>query len=75
MPGPKHKLGYALEPCQTYRWSVRPVYQFEDGVRFGDWMRAAAGQQTRGGRIGVAASEAPAYIYDFATLMIECRRR
>ncbi len=75
VPGPTHTPGYALEPCQTYRWSVRPIYRFDDQVRFGDWMRVDGGQQTRGGQIGAAASEAPAYLYDFATLTIGCRRR
>ncbi len=75
VPGQTHTPGYALEPCRTYRWSVRPMYRFDDEVRFGDWMRADGGQQTRGGSVGVAASEAPAYLYDFATLTIACRRR
>lgn len=75
VPGPSHTIGYALEPCQTYRWSVRPMYRFDDQVRFGDWMRADGGQQTHKGRAGVAASEAPAYLYDFATLTVGCGRR
>lgn len=36
-----HTLGYPLETCTTYRWSVRPVYLLDGGRRFGDWMRFA----------------------------------
>lgn len=39
LPEPRHRLGYPLEPCATYRWSVRPVYRADDRVRFGEWMR------------------------------------
>ena len=72
---PTHVIGQPLEPCKTYRWSVRPVYQIGNEIKFGDWMRKDAGVETKGGRIGVAASVAPAYIYDFATLAIHCKAR
>ena len=72
---PMHVVDQPLEPCKTYRWSVRPAYQVGDDIKFGNWMRKDAGLQTKGGRIGAAASVAPAYIYDFATLTIHCKAR
>lgn len=39
--GASHRLGYPLEPCTTYRWSVRPVYDANGSTRFGEWMRLA----------------------------------
>jgi len=41
LDAPSHVLTYPLEPCTTYRWSVRPVYLLDSGKRFGDWMRFA----------------------------------
>ena len=41
LPEPRHALAWALEPCSTYRWSVRPRFQTEDRIRFGEWMRFA----------------------------------
>ena len=37
--GSSYRLTYELEPCQTYRWSVRPVYTVGNSRRFGEWMR------------------------------------
>ncbi|MEM9208538.1 MAG: hypothetical protein AAGA61_04795 [Pseudomonadota bacterium] len=37
--GTRYRLSYELEPCQTYRWSVRPVYTVDGSTRFGKWMR------------------------------------
>ncbi len=37
--GSSYRLTYELEPCQTYRWSVRPVYTVDGSRRFGEWMR------------------------------------
>lgn len=42
LPDPQHTVGYGLEPCKTYRWSVRPSYRIDGQVRFGEWMRFAA---------------------------------
>ena len=39
--GSSYRLTYELEPCQTYRWSVRPVYSVDGSTRFGEWMRFA----------------------------------
>ena len=37
--GLSHRLSYPLEPCSSYRWSVRPVYDANGSTRFGEWMR------------------------------------
>lgn len=71
----EHALDMELEPCQTYRWSVRPTYQVDGDVKFGEWMRRDGGRQTSNGSVGLSASAAPAYSYDFATLEIDCRAR
>jgi hypothetical protein len=71
--GAQHRVEVELEPCQSYRWSVRPTYHIDGGIKFGEWMRIDGGKRTRNGSVGVNASEAPAYIYDFATLEIDCR--
>lgn len=71
----EHALDMELEPCQTYRWSVRPTYHVDGDIKFGAWMRRDAGQRTGNGAVGISASEAPAYTYDFATLEIDCRAR
>ncbi|MEQ8205803.1 MAG: hypothetical protein RIA65_06485, partial [Woeseia sp.] len=42
LPDPQHAVGYGLEPCKTYRWSVRPSYRIDGQVRFGEWMRFAS---------------------------------
>lgn len=72
--GTEHTVGEALERCKTYRWSVRPVYRIGSDLRFGDWMRFDMETDTGRGSIGVKASEAPAYIQDFAKLDIKCGR-
>lgn len=67
--GTQHTLTAPLEACRTYRWSVRPVYSIGGEFRYGAWMRSG----TEGnGNIGRQASEAPAYLYDFAELEIKC---
>ena len=77
VPDPTNTLAWELEPCKTYRWSVRPAYQTRDSIRYGDWMRAptAAAATTVNGIQGRKASTAPAYIQDFAALKIHCRAR
>ena len=80
LPDLQHAVGYGLEPCNTYRWSVRPSYRIDGQVRFGEWMRFASGEAaapvTYGKElIGREASVAPAYTQDFALLTIECGRR
>lgn len=69
IPGPEHAVATPLEACKNYRWSVRPVYRVNGAVRFGPWMRSGTNGN---GNIGVKASEAPAYLYDFAELEIRC---
>ena len=66
-----HAIGIELE-CKTYRWSVRPVYAVGGKTRRGNWMRKNAGRDTGQGSVGVSASVAPAYLYDFATLKVRC---
>ena len=75
IPTTTHAVANELEPCKTYRWSVRPSYRAGKDIRFGEWMRSNAGRDTKNGNTGIAASVAPAYIYDFASLEIKCRRR
>ena len=75
IPTTSHAVLEDLEPCKTYRWSVRPSFRSTGDLRYGEWMRADAGEKTANGGSGVAASVAPAYIYDFASLEIKCRRR
>lgn len=69
VPEPSHTVTAPLEPCQDYRWSVRPVYHVGGEIRYGAWMRSG----TEGnGNIGSKASAAPAYLYDFAELEVHC---
>ncbi len=75
IPTTSHAVLEDLEPCKTYRWSVRPSFRSAGDLKYGEWMRADAGEKTANGGKGIAASEAPAYIYDFASLEIKCRRR
>ena len=63
----------ALEACKTYRWSVRPSFNINGDIRFGEWMRWDP--DSANGNDGKAASVAAAYIYDFASLEIKCGRR
>ena len=79
LPEPRHLIAAELQPCQSYRWSVRPVFTDATGITHGDWMRlepAAEDQPAgRNGIVGRNASTAPAYTQDFALLKTECRRR
>ena len=79
IPGKSHTVGMELEPCQTYRWSVRPSYYSDDEVQFGEWMRrepdTAGATKGRNGLVGRQASIAPAYTQDFPELEIKCSRR
>jgi hypothetical protein len=69
IPGTQHTVNAPLGDCQTYRWSVRPAYRVGGEIKYGEWMRWGA---TGNGNIGQKASEAPAYVYDFARLEIKC---
>ena len=68
--GPRHMVTTQLEPCRTYRWSVRPAYRVGGDILYGPWMRS--GTSIGNGNVGQQASEAPAYLYDFAELEIKC---
>jgi hypothetical protein len=69
IPDPEHTVSAQLTSCEDYRWSVRPVYEVNGDTRYGSWMRSGTNGN---GNIGVKASEAPAYLYDFARLEIRC---
>jgi len=89
LPGPTHTLGYPLESCGRYRWSVRPIFNAGGEVRFGDWMRfdyqpdkkkkkedpvaAAAANSFGKGVRGRQASVAHAHVQDYALLEVSCR--
>lgn len=75
IPTTSHAVLEELDGCKTYRWSVRPSFRSATDLKYGEWMRADGGAQTGNGGSGIAASVAPAYIYDFASLEIKCRRR
>ncbi|MGI9201355.1 MAG: hypothetical protein ACR2QL_09860 [Woeseiaceae bacterium] len=71
-----HTLVYELDPCQTYRWSVRPSYYIGEDVRIGEWMQLAAAAPTEigNGIAGRDAAASPAYTQDYASLEFDCRR-
>jgi hypothetical protein len=77
IPDPVHQLQQDLEPCQTYRWSVRPVYRVGNQAKFGEWMRMHVDADNSGDThiIGRRASTAPAYTQDFAVLAIDCKAK
>jgi len=71
----RHTIAEELEACKTYRWSVRPAYHVGSDIKFGEWMRFNSDTHTGKANVGRKASEAPAYIQDFASLKIKCGRR
>ena len=73
LPGTQFTLPIELEPCKTYRWTVRPSYRDGSALRYGEWMRFENGEATDNGGTGVKASVATAYLYDFAALEVKCR--
>jgi len=81
IPGTSYTLALDIEPCRTYRWSVRPSYRVGNDVKYGEWMRMEVevdpDVKLPGGKgiFGRQLSESPAYIQDFAALEIECGRR
>lgn len=77
IPETSAKLATNLEPCRTYRWTVRPSYHNDNSIRYGAWMKAPSedAAETVNGIVGRKASSAPAYIQDFASLKINCRAR
>ena len=77
VPGLQHTLGFDIDDCKTYRWSVRPSYHVNGDIKYGEWMRFELDSETASGNgnVGRKASAAPAYIQDFASLQIKCGRR
>jgi hypothetical protein len=73
----QHTLVYELDPCQTYRWSVRPTYHIGEDLRIGEWMQYRSGEGTEIGKgiVGRDAAAAPAYVQNFASLEFDCRRK
>ena len=72
VPDTQHTVALDLEPCNSYRWSVRPSYKVDNDIKFGEWMRANRDSHSGNGNVGRAVSEVPAYVQDFATLKIVC---
>lgn len=76
---PRHTITAGLQPCISYRWSVRPVFADETEVTYGEWMRREAdpGNNIKGrnGLVGRNASVAPAYTQDFPLLEVKCGSR
>ncbi len=73
--GTQFTLDVALEPCNTYHWSVRPAYANDGRTTYGEWMRKDTATEQGNGNVGRAVSEAHAYIQDFASLDVDCRAR
>jgi hypothetical protein len=69
---PQHTVTANLEACETYRWSVRPSYHVGGDIKYGPWMRSDTNPDGGNGNVGLKASEAPAFLYDFASLQIKC---
>lgn len=74
VPQPSHTVAEEL-PCKSLRWSVRPSYRVADGHKFGEWMRYSSDTYVGNANEGRRASEAPAYIQDFPSLTLKCKRR
>ena len=77
IPEPSHTLGFEIDACKTYRWSVRPSYHIGGDIKYGEWMKFKSKVDPMAGAdiVGRKASTAPAYIQDFASLKIECCRK
>ena len=72
IPDPQHAVTMKLEACKGYRWSVRPSYHVGGEIKYGSWMRSDSNPDSGNGNVGQKASEAPAFLYDFASLEIKC---
>ena len=73
--GESHVPNVPLEACKTYWWTVRPAYQVDGARKVGQWMRNTAVGNAGIGIVGRNASEAHAYIQDFARLEVHCKAR
>lgn len=75
----RHVVTFGLEPCKSYRWTVRPAFRVGESIHYGDWMQAPPAAETpepflvgAAGVDGRAASVAPAMLQDFASLEVKC---
>lgn len=75
LDGLRHTLNAPLEPCKTYRWSVRPTYSNDGVTRNGTWMRRRDSGTGGNGNSGRAISVAHAYVQDFPLLKVHCKAR
>jgi hypothetical protein len=77
IPDAHFTVAGGIPDCKTYRWSVRPSYHVGDDIKYGQWMssRPLAETMNNNGVFGRKASEAPAYIQDFASLKIACNKK
>lgn len=81
LPEPQHTVRFGLEPCKSYRWTVRPAFRINNSIRYGQWMQVgpqAEIESKHPGAVGVSgrkASDAPAMLQDFASLAIKCGSR
>jgi len=75
VPDSSHTVAEELECKKAYRWSVRPAYQVGSDTKYGEWMRYYSDTYTAKGNVGRQVLAAPAYIQDFASLQLKCRRR
>ena len=74
--GTRFAVDVPLEACQTYWWSVRPVYQRDGRDMYGEWMRQKTSSNLRSyGNQGRAISVAHAFMQDFAVLDVDCKAR
>ncbi len=74
VPDPRHTVAEELD-CKSYRWSVRPSYKVGSDMKYGEWMRFSSETYTAKANVGRQVSAAPAYIQDFASLQLKCKRR
>jgi len=70
---PHHEVQEALDVCETYSWSVRPLYHIDGKTRAGEWMNFLKGF----GRVfrskgGSPHSATPDFTQDFPQLTIRC---
>lgn len=72
--GTSHTLNAPLEACGRLYWSVRPTYTVNGESRVGHWMRKTADGGASNGNEGRSISTAHAYLQDFASFEIKCRR-
>ena len=75
LPGMQHTPEVPLEPCKTFRWSVRPTYSKDGKQRNGAWMRRNVAGVPGNGNSGRAISVAHAYVQDFPVLQVDCKAR